>query len=63
MSAAGVNDIAAWILLALAIALSGDDSSPPVPLFGRAGLRVKPAPLTRQPAGYKVFFCQKIRPA
>ncbi|KAL0837365.1 hypothetical protein Bca101_089255 [Brassica carinata] len=25
---AGVNDIAAWILLALAIALSGDDSSP-----------------------------------
>ncbi|CDY46893.1 BnaA01g27930D [Brassica napus] len=28
MSAAGVNDIAAWILLALAIALSGDDSSP-----------------------------------
>ncbi|KAF3532531.1 hypothetical protein DY000_02042609 [Brassica cretica] len=36
MSAAGVNDIAAWILLALAIALSGDDSSPLVPLFGRA---------------------------
>lgn len=34
MSAAGVNDIAAWILLALVIALSGDDSSPPVPLFG-----------------------------
>ncbi|CAN6919887.1 unnamed protein product, partial [Brassica oleracea] len=30
MSAAGVNDIAAWILLALAIALSGDDSSPPL---------------------------------
>ncbi|WZZ28856.1 hypothetical protein YC2023_012257 [Brassica napus] len=33
MSAAGVNDIAAWILLALAIALSGDDSSPLVPLW------------------------------
>ena len=29
----------------------------------RAGLRVKSAPLTRQPAGYKAFFCQKIRPA
>ncbi|KAK7291767.1 hypothetical protein RIF29_07164 [Crotalaria pallida] len=33
MSAAAVNDIAAWILLALAIALSGDDSSPLVSLW------------------------------
>lgn len=33
MSAAGVNDIAAWILLALAIALSGDGSSPLVSLW------------------------------
>ncbi|KAK7388331.1 hypothetical protein VNO78_23145 [Psophocarpus tetragonolobus] len=33
MSAAAVNDIAAWILLALAIALSGSNSSPLVPLW------------------------------
>ncbi|EXB88792.1 Cation/H(+) antiporter 18 [Morus notabilis] len=33
MSAAAVNDIVAWILLALAIALSGDDSSPLVSLW------------------------------
>ncbi|CDY69175.1 BnaCnng62230D [Brassica napus] len=33
MSAAGVNDIAAWIFLALAIALSGNDSSSLVPLW------------------------------
>ncbi|KAK7258159.1 hypothetical protein RIF29_32650 [Crotalaria pallida] len=33
MSAAAVNDVAAWILLALAIALSGSDSSPLVSLW------------------------------
>ncbi|TKY54353.1 Cation/H(+) antiporter 19 [Spatholobus suberectus] len=33
MSAAAVNDVAAWILLALAIALSGSNSSPLVPLW------------------------------
>ncbi|KAE8675717.1 Cation/H(+) antiporter 19 [Hibiscus syriacus] len=33
MSAAAVNDVAAWILLALAIALSGTDSSPLVSLW------------------------------
>ncbi|KAL6009003.1 Cation/H(+) antiporter 19 [Asimina triloba] len=33
MSAAAVNDVAAWILLALAIALSGDHSSPLVSLW------------------------------
>ncbi|KAL8138893.1 hypothetical protein V2J09_004894 [Rumex salicifolius] len=33
MSAAAVNDVVAWILLALAIALSGDKSSPLVPLW------------------------------
>ncbi|CAI9094226.1 OLC1v1029926C1 [Oldenlandia corymbosa var. corymbosa] len=33
MSAAAVNDVAAWILLALAIALSGDKLSPLVPLW------------------------------
>ncbi|KAF1876037.1 hypothetical protein Lal_00006668, partial [Lupinus albus] len=33
MSAAAVNDIAAWILLALAIALSGTDTSPFIPLW------------------------------
>ncbi|KAK9668355.1 hypothetical protein RND81_13G054600 [Saponaria officinalis] len=33
MSAAAVNDVAAWILLALAIALSGTDTSPLVPLW------------------------------
>ncbi|XP_062076028.1 cation/H(+) antiporter 18-like [Humulus lupulus] len=33
MSAAAVNDVAAWILLALAIALSGDTSSPLVSLW------------------------------
>ncbi|KAL2338846.1 hypothetical protein Fmac_013292 [Flemingia macrophylla] len=33
MSAAAVNDVAAWILLALAIALSGTNSSPYVPLW------------------------------
>ncbi|KAK7264829.1 hypothetical protein RJT34_32441 [Clitoria ternatea] len=33
MSAAAVNDVAAWILLALAIALSGTNSSPFVPLW------------------------------
>ncbi|XP_022873504.1 cation/H(+) antiporter 18-like [Olea europaea var. sylvestris] len=33
MSAAAVNDVAAWILLALAIALSGKDSSPLVSLW------------------------------
>ena len=33
MSAAAVNDVAAWILLALAVALSGDDSSPLVSLW------------------------------
>ncbi|KAI9113734.1 hypothetical protein K1719_014985 [Acacia pycnantha] len=33
MSAAAVNDIAAWILLALAIALSGSNSSPLTPLW------------------------------
>lgn len=33
MSAAAVNDIAAWILLALAVALSGDNVSPIVPLW------------------------------
>jgi len=33
MSAAAVNDVAAWILLALAIALSGDESSPLVSLW------------------------------
>ncbi|XP_047170120.1 cation/H(+) antiporter 19-like [Vigna umbellata] len=33
MSAAAVNDVAAWILLALAIALSGSDASPFVPLW------------------------------
>ncbi|XP_030502941.2 cation/H(+) antiporter 18 [Cannabis sativa] len=33
MSAAAVNDVAAWILLALAIALSGDSSSPMVSLW------------------------------
>ncbi|XP_013728166.1 cation/H(+) antiporter 19-like [Brassica napus] len=58
MSAAGVNDIAAWILLALAIALSGDDSSPPVPLFGRAGCGNQTSPwlygLTLSPEGEPV---------
>ncbi|KAL1355342.1 hypothetical protein HN51_007393 [Arachis hypogaea] len=33
MSAAAVNDIAAWILLALAVALSGDSESPLVSLW------------------------------
>ncbi|PON43858.1 DNA-directed DNA polymerase [Parasponia andersonii] len=33
MSAAAVNDVAAWILLALAIALSGNESSPLVSLW------------------------------
>lgn len=33
MSAAAVNDVAAWILLALAISLSGSDSSPLVSLW------------------------------
>ena len=33
MSAAAVNDVAAWILLALAIALSGSGQSPFVPLW------------------------------
>lgn len=33
MSAAAVNDVAAWILLALAIALSGSGQSPLVPLW------------------------------
>ncbi|KAK7404293.1 hypothetical protein VNO78_05072 [Psophocarpus tetragonolobus] len=33
MSAAAVNDVAAWILLALAIALSGSNASPFVPLW------------------------------
>ncbi|XP_061361723.1 cation/H(+) antiporter 19 [Gastrolobium bilobum] len=33
MSAAAVNDIAAWILLALAIALSGSDTSPLISLW------------------------------
>ncbi|KAF3456475.1 hypothetical protein FNV43_RR01125 [Rhamnella rubrinervis] len=33
MSAAAVNDVAAWILLALAIALSGDNTSPIVSLW------------------------------
>ncbi|XP_038691384.1 cation/H(+) antiporter 19-like [Tripterygium wilfordii] len=33
MSAAAVNDVAAWILLALAIALSGSDSSPLVSIW------------------------------
>jgi len=33
MSAAAVNDVAAWILLALAIALSGSDASPFVPIW------------------------------
>ncbi|KAG9141174.1 hypothetical protein Leryth_001664 [Lithospermum erythrorhizon] len=33
MSAAAVNDVAAWILLALAIALSGDNLSPIVPFW------------------------------
>lgn len=33
MSAAAVNDVAAWILLALAIALSGTDASPLVSLW------------------------------
>ncbi|XP_047170157.1 cation/H(+) antiporter 19-like [Vigna umbellata] len=33
MSAAAVNDVAAWILLALAIALSGSEASPFVPLW------------------------------
>ena len=33
MSAAAVNDVAAWILLALAIALSGKKQSPLVPLW------------------------------
>lgn len=33
MSAAAVNDVAAWILLALAIALSGDNLSPTVSLW------------------------------
>ncbi|KAL5551896.1 hypothetical protein UlMin_002072 [Ulmus minor] len=33
MSAAAVNDVAAWILLALAISLSGTDSSPVVSLW------------------------------
>ncbi|KAG9143440.1 hypothetical protein Leryth_025582 [Lithospermum erythrorhizon] len=33
MSAAAVNDVAAWILLALAIALSGDNLSPVVPIW------------------------------
>ncbi|KAL5563516.1 hypothetical protein UlMin_033263 [Ulmus minor] len=33
MSAAAINDVAAWILLALAIALSGTSQSPLVPLW------------------------------
>ncbi|KAM1850947.1 hypothetical protein ACFX13_015068 [Malus domestica] len=33
MSAAAVNDVAAWILLALAVALSGSNQSPLVPLW------------------------------
>jgi len=33
MSAAAVNDVATWILLALAITLSGSDASPFVPLW------------------------------
>ncbi|CAJ1940622.1 unnamed protein product [Sphenostylis stenocarpa] len=33
MSAAAVNDVAAWIFLALAIALSGSNTSPLVPLW------------------------------
>ncbi|KAL2347998.1 hypothetical protein Fmac_001998 [Flemingia macrophylla] len=33
MSAAAINDIAAWIMLALAVALSGHDRSPLVPLW------------------------------
>ncbi|KAG4929495.1 hypothetical protein AAZX31_17G042300 [Glycine max] len=33
MSAAAVNDVAAWILLALAIAISGSNGSPLVPLW------------------------------
>ncbi|XP_010246811.1 PREDICTED: cation/H(+) antiporter 19 [Nelumbo nucifera] len=33
MSAAAVNDVAAWILLALAIALSGSDTSPVISLW------------------------------
>lgn len=33
MSAAAVNDVAAWILLALAVALSGTNQSPLVPLW------------------------------
>lgn len=33
MSAAAVNDVAAWILLALAIALSGGNLSPTVPIW------------------------------
>ncbi|KAG9460038.1 hypothetical protein H6P81_004546 [Aristolochia fimbriata] len=33
MSAAAVNDVAAWILLALAVALSGNDTSPLVSLY------------------------------
>lgn len=33
MGAAAVNDVAAWILLALAIALSGKNSSPIIPLW------------------------------
>ncbi|KAL9690456.1 hypothetical protein QQ045_010854 [Rhodiola kirilowii] len=33
MSAAAVNDVAAWVLLALAIALSGSNQSPFIPLW------------------------------
>lgn len=33
MSAAAVNDVVAWILLALAIALSGNDTSPLVSIW------------------------------
>lgn len=33
MSAAAINDVAAWILLALAVALSGNSQSPFVPLW------------------------------
>ncbi|KAG7587691.1 Cation/H+ exchanger [Arabidopsis suecica] len=33
MSAAAINDVAAWVLLALAVSLSGDKNSPLVPLW------------------------------
>ncbi|KAG7584669.1 Cation/H+ exchanger [Arabidopsis thaliana x Arabidopsis arenosa] len=33
MSAAAINDVAAWVLLALAVSLSGDRNSPLVPLW------------------------------